>query len=125
VARKRKLDLDKYRRKLEEKRVEITENIKRLEGESSGRDRLSREVVQQDFEGGGDAALQAMTRNQSAAMIGNLRDMLVSIDEALQKIEDGTYGVCEVCGKNIPKKRLDALPEATMCTDCRTKVGPR
>ncbi len=125
MARKRKLDLDKYRRKLEEKRVEITENIKRLEGESSGRDRLSREVVQQDFEGGGDAALQAMTRNQSAAMIGNLRDMLVSIDEALQKIEDGTYGVCEVCGKNIPKKRLDALPEATMCTDCRTKVGPR
>ena len=125
MARKRKLDLDKYEQKLEEKRAEIAENIKRLEGESSGRDRLSREVAQQDFEGGGDAALQAMTRSQNAAMIGNLRDMLVSIDEALQKIEDGTYGVCEVCGKNIPKKRLDALPEATMCTDCRTKVGPR
>ncbi len=125
MARKRKLDLDKYKQKLEEKRAEIAENIKRLEGESSGRDRLSREVVQQDFEGGGDAALQAMTRNQSAAMIGNLRDMLITIDEALENIEDGTYGVCEVCGKNIPKKRLDALPEATMCTKCRTEVGPR
>jgi len=125
VARKRKLDLDKYKQKLEKKRTEIADTIKRLEGESSGRDRLSREVVQQDFEGGGDAALQAMARNQSAAMIGNLRDMLISIDEALQKIEDGTYGVCEVCGKNIPQKRLDALPEATMCTKCRTKVGPR
>ncbi len=125
MARKRKLDLDKYKQKLEKKRTEIADTIKRLEGESSGRDRLSREVVQQDFEGGGDAALQAMARNQSAAMIGNLRDMLISIDEALQKIEDGTYGVCEVCGKNIPQKRLDALPEATMCTKCRTKVGPR
>jgi len=125
VARKRKLDLDRYKQKLEEKRTEIAETLKRLEGESSGRDRLSREVVQQDFEGGGDAALQAMTRNQSAAMIGNLRDMLVTIDEAMEKIEDGTYGVCEVCGKNIPQKRLDALPEATMCTECRTKVGPR
>jgi len=125
VARKRKLDLDRYKQKLEEKRAEIAETLKRLEGESSGRDRLSREVVQQDFEGGGDAALQAMTRNQSAAMIGNLRDMLVTIDEAMEKIEEGTYGVCEVCGKNIPKKRLDALPEATMCTKCRTKVGPR
>jgi len=125
VARKRKLDLDRYKQKLEEKRAEIAETLKRLEGESSGRDRLSREVVQQDFEGGGDAALQAMTRNQSAAMIGNLRDMLVTIDEAMEKIEEGTYGVCEVCGKNIPQKRLDALPEATMCTECRTKVGPR
>ncbi len=125
MARKRKLDLDKYEQKLEEKRAEIAENIKRLEGESSGRDRLSREVAQQDFEGGGDAALQAMTRSQNAAMIGNLRDMLISIDEAMAKIEDGTYGVCEVCGKNIPKKRLDALPEAIMCTKCRTKLGPR
>jgi len=125
VARKRKLDLDKYKKMLLEKQADIADNVKRLEGESSGRDRLSREVAKQDFEGGGDAAIQAMTRSQSAAMIGNLRDMLVAIDEALEKIEDGTYGVCEVCGKNIPKKRLDALPEATMCTKCRTKVGPR
>ncbi len=125
MARKRKLDLDKYKQNLEEKRAEIADTIKRLEGESSGRDRLSREVVQQDFEGGGDAALQATTRNQSAAMIGNLRDMLVTIDEALKTIEEGTYGVCNVCGKNIPQKRLNALPEATMCTKCRTEVGPR
>ena len=57
-------------------------------------------------------------------MIGNLRNMLSSIDEALRKIEDGTYGVCEWCSKNIPKKRLDALPEATMCTGCRSQMGP-
>ena len=125
MARKRKLDVDKYKKMLLEKQAEIADNVKRLEGESSGRDRLSREVAKQDFEGGGDAAIQAMTHSQSAAMIGNLRDMLVAIDEALAKIEDGTYGVCEVCGKNIPKKRLEALSEATMCTKCRTKVGPR
>ena len=125
MARKRKLDLDTYKKMLLEKQAEIADNVKRLEGESSGRDRLSREVAKQDFEGGGDAALQAMTRSQTAAMIGNLRDMLISIDEALEKIEDGTYGVCEVCATNIPKKRLEALPEATMCTKCRTEVGPR
>ncbi len=125
MARKRKLDLNKYKQTLEEKRAEIAENIKRLEGESSGRDRLSREVAQQDFEGGGDAALQAMTRSQNAAMSGNLRNMLITIDQARQSIEEGTYGICEVCGKNIPKKRLEALPEATMCTKCHTEVGPR
>ncbi len=125
MARKRKLDLSKYKQKLEEKRAEIADTVKRLEGETSGRDRLSREVAQQDFEGGGDAALQAMTRSQNAAMIGNLRDMLITIDEALYNIEEGTYGICEVCGKDIPKKRLDALPEATMCTKCHTQFGPR
>ena len=125
MARKRKLDLDTYKKMLLEKQAEIADNVKRLEGESSGRDRLSREVAKQDFEGGGDAALQEMTRSQTAAMIGNLRDMLISIDEALAKIEDGTYGVCEVCSENIPKKRMEALPEATMCTKCRTEVGPR
>lgn len=124
MARKRKLDLNKYKSTLLQKREQIKENIQRLEGESSGRDRLSRETAKQDFEGGGDAALEAQARNQSAAMIGNLRDMLASIDEALQSIEDGTYGICEICGKNIPKKRLEALPEATMCTECRTQIGP-
>ena len=123
MARKRKLDLEKYRKMLLEKREQIKENIQRLEGESSGRDRLSREMAKQDFEGGGDAALEAQARSQSAAMIGNLRDMLTSIDDALKKIDDKSYGQCEVCGKNIPKKRLEALPEATMCTECRTQMG--
>ena len=124
MGRKRKLDLEKYQQTLLAKREQIKENIQRLEGESSGRDRLSRETAKQDFEGGGDAALEAMERSQSAAMIGNLHDMLTSIDEALQKIEDGTYGICQWCDKNIPKKRLDALPEATMCTECRNHMGP-
>ena len=57
------------------------------------------------------------------AIIQNIRNMLGSVKEALRKMEDKTYGICEVCDKNIPKKRLDALPYATMCTDCRTRIG--
>ena len=123
MARKRKLDLKKYKATLLAKRAQIKENIQRLEGEASGRDRLSREVAKQDFEGGGDAALEAMASSQRAAMIGNLRDMITSIDAALDEIAAGSYGVCEVCGNNIPKKRLDALPEATTCTACRRHMG--
>ena len=37
-------------------------------------------------------------------------------------IASGTYGNCDVCGKQIPIKRLDALPHATMCTECRARV---
>jgi RNA polymerase-binding transcription factor DksA len=48
--------------------------------------------------------------------------MLDSVNEALAKLDSGTYGKCDVCSKAIPKKRLDALPYATMCTDCRQRV---
>ena len=123
MGRKRKLDLQEYKQELLEKHAQLLQNVKRLEDESSGRDPLSREVAMKDFEGGGDAALEAMERGQSAAMIANLRDMLASIDEALQKIAEGTYGICEWCKKDIPKKRLEALPEATMCTQCRSQRG--
>ncbi len=43
---------------------------------------------------------------------------LMQIEAALERIEDGTYGICEECGVKIPKKRLNALPFATMCVKC-------
>ncbi|HIQ21467.1 MAG TPA: TraR/DksA family transcriptional regulator [Planctomycetes bacterium] len=43
---------------------------------------------------------------------------LEQIEAALERIEEGTYGQCEECGERIPKKRLDAIPYATMCVKC-------
>jgi RNA polymerase-binding protein DksA len=43
------------------------------------------------------------------------------IESALERIEDGSYGVCEECGVRIPKKRLDALPYAVMCVRCASQ----
>ena len=53
---------------------------------------------------------------------------LASIEIALEKMKDGTYGKCEACRKNIPKARLQALPYATLCIDCQRKAeeaGPQ
>ncbi|MDO4574810.1 MAG: TraR/DksA C4-type zinc finger protein [Planctomycetia bacterium] len=50
-------------------------------------------------------------------------DTLAKINNALEKIEEGTYGICEVCGAKIPKKRLQAVPYATMCVKCADKAG--
>ncbi len=44
---------------------------------------------------------------------------LASIENALERMKDGTYGQCEVCGVRIPMARLDALPYATMCIGCQ------
>jgi RNA polymerase-binding protein DksA len=46
---------------------------------------------------------------------------LEQIEAALERIEDGAYGECEECGGRIPKKRLDAIPYASMCVKCATQ----
>ena len=48
--------------------------------------------------------------------------MLESIEEALARIENGTYGTCERCGKQIAEERLEAIPYATRCIDCQRLV---
>jgi DnaK suppressor protein len=44
-----------------------------------------------------------------------------AVGEALARIDAGTYGLCEDCGRNIPKQRLDALPYTTLCVTCEEK----
>lgn len=48
------------------------------------------------------------------------RDKLNAIDDALERIQEGTFGVCEDCGGKIPVGRLEVMPFATTCRDCKT-----
>ncbi len=48
------------------------------------------------------------------------RRLITKIREALQRIEDGEFGICESCGEDIDKKRIDARPVTTLCIDCKT-----
>lgn len=48
------------------------------------------------------------------------RRLLSKIDEAIARIDDGTYGICEDCGEEIGLKRLEARPVTTLCIDCKT-----
>ena len=48
--------------------------------------------------------------------------MIVKINEALERIEDGSFGICEDCGEEIGVKRLEARPVTTQCIDCKTKA---
>jgi DnaK suppressor protein len=49
------------------------------------------------------------------------RKLLNKIKEAIERIEDGSYGICDECGEEISVKRLDARPVTTLCIDCKTK----
>ena len=123
MARKRRLDEEKYRQKLLEMREELAQEIRRTESQSDRREGFHVNVADEDFdEQGGDAASETVERSRVMAIVGNLRDMLDSVNEALSKLEQGSYVKRDVCGKQIPKKRLDALPHATMCIECRARV---
>jgi len=71
-----------------------------------------------------DSAEQAQERENDEVMdvIGHeTAQSIREIRAALERIEDGTYGTCQVCGEEIAEGRLRALPEATRCVDCADK----
>lgn len=123
MSRQRKLDIEKFRERLEQEREELRAEIQRIEDRTAGRDRLNSDMAGEDFdEPGGDAAQETLERSQSMAIGENLREMLENVATALAKIEDGTYGICDACNKEIPKARLEIMPAATMCTACRARL---
>jgi len=62
-----------------------------------------------------DAGTATFEREKDLSLVNNLRDLMERIDKALAKMDDGTYGLCDRCGKPIEKLRLKALPYANLC----------
>ena len=62
-----------------------------------------------------DAGTATFERERDLSLVNNLRDLMERIDKALAKIKDGTYGLCDRCGKPIEKARIKALPYANLC----------
>jgi DnaK suppressor protein len=58
-----------------------------------------------------------------ASLIERAEDVLKSIDDALRRLEEGNYGVCESCGEDITVERLRAVPFATYCIECQTEIN--
>ncbi len=62
-----------------------------------------------------------MNREQSFMFLARYEKYLQQIDAALERIENGTYGICRVCGKEIEEARLRAVPTTTICVTCKQK----
>lgn len=69
----------------------------------------------------GDQASAEIDRNYVLKLRGREQKLLKKIEKSLVKIEEGTYGYCEVCGVEIGLKRLEARPVSTLCIDCKTE----
>jgi len=66
-----------------------------------------------------DVASEVFERSKDFALREDALFKLQAIKHALQRLKDGTYGICEACGKQIPYERLEAVPDTTQCVDCR------
>lgn len=67
----------------------------------------------------GDLASETFEREKDLGLMGNLQNMLVQVESALDRMRNGVYGSCGRCGKQIPPERLDAIPWARYCRDCQ------
>ena len=69
-----------------------------------------------------DAASAIYEREKTFALIGNLQDKILSIENALRLVKKGSYGICETCGQKIDPARLEIVPHATLCVRCQARA---
>lgn len=74
-------------------------------------------------DGFADSGQATAERSQSLAMVEQLQDAWRDLTTALRRMDEGTYGKCEQCGRDIPFERLEARPAATLCVACKQRAG--
>ncbi|MBO7542774.1 TraR/DksA C4-type zinc finger protein [bacterium] len=112
----------KLQKALLKKRARLMGNVEKLEEESFMNS-------QKDFSGDisgykthiADIGSDASGMELMLGLASNQQKLLQQVNEALARIEDGTYGFCQMCGKPIPQARLEAIPEAELCLNCADK----
>ncbi len=72
-------------------------------------------------DGFADSGQVTAERGEVEALLGTLRETLFEVDDALRKLEAGTYGQCESCQNPIGEARLEAMPAARLCMTCASK----
>jgi DnaK suppressor protein len=68
-----------------------------------------------------DSSQVTAERSEAEALVASLRETLDEVERAIGKLDEGTYGRCEECGRQIDPLRLDAKPAARYCIDCASK----
>jgi RNA polymerase-binding protein DksA len=117
------------REELAEVKAQLKADVKRLTDELEIAEEDLAGLMRSSGEGAGndqaDVGSASYERDQELTIANNARDMLLQSQHALDRIADGSYGVCEVCGEPIGKNRLMVFPRATMCLSCKQREERR
>jgi DnaK suppressor protein len=73
----------------------------------------------------GDIGTETHERERDASVLENVREQLADIDRAFQRLQDGTYGICEATGERIPDERLEVMPQARYTVEAQAEMERR
>jgi DnaK suppressor protein len=115
-------ELKQVRAELESEAAELRADLAKAASDMA--ERLT-DAVRDAGDDSADAGTKAFEREHELALNQNARDLLDQGERALARIDAGTYGVCESCGRAIGKARLLAFPRATLCVECKQREERR
>jgi len=112
-----------------EARRELQAEVLRLRSELAHSQEELTGLMRDSGDGAGDdqadTGTKNITREHELALAANAREMLEQTEHALERLDAGTYGLCEICGKPIGKARMQAFPRATLCVEDKQKQERR
>jgi len=110
-------------------RAELQSEVLRLRAEIETSEQSLVGLMRDSGDGAGDdqadTGTKNITREGEMALAANAREMLSQDERALERLDAGTYGLCENCGNPIGKARMQAFPRATLCVECKQKQERR
>lgn len=111
------MNLDAIRRTLHDERAALCHQLEELGATEEGELRSDLEFS----DSFADAGAATAERTEVIGLARSLANQVKMIDRALAKIDEGTYGICDSCGKPISEARLEARPESVLCVDCKSR----
>ena len=114
---------------LDEVRAELVADRSRLQSELDLVTHELADLMRDAGDGAGndqaDVGSTTFERDHELTLVNNAKTLLLQTEHALERMDDGTYGVCESCGEPIGKMRLMAFPRATLCLSCKQREERR
>ncbi len=103
--------LSYYKEKLLQKQLSLNQAVQKIESYGRERDQNTQDIA--------DMAVESYTKELIFGKTSSDRQTLQLIEEALERIENGSYGICSNCGDPIQPKRLEAVPWTRLCIQCQ------
>jgi DnaK suppressor protein len=124
VARKlAKTTLDRFKKRLEEEKARLEEQVADYERVLEEARLTESSSDRSPDPGNAEASSMKLEYAKELSIEQNTLDLLSKANRALERIDAGTYGICESCGKAIPIERLEVLPYSTLCVECAARVS--
>jgi DnaK suppressor protein len=112
------IDLDKIRSRLESERSRLQTELEQFQASAQPTE-VRREGS--PFGKREEEATESFELEKRLALEKQIKEKLNEVEHALDKFAQGTYGLCDICGQPIDPARLEALPEANLCLNCKAR----